>query len=282
MQMLYNVELLKKVYVENFYYLLYNDTYCLKRGIIMTIDFHVHGKITSTLAFDQEKFLLTVKEAKENGLEALALTEHLAAKNFLEGYEFLTANYNRIEDYYDVDGFKVFYGMEVTTKQELDILIIGKPEVVLSFKDEITANIKENEFIDINDLFALNIPKELLVILAHPYRDYSEFPEIESHVIDRLDAMELNSRDAYEGGMEEMKQKVTKLARKFNLPITCGSDTHYFIQVSTAQNIFAKNCNTVKEIKQEIKAGNYSINLSSELNVRVKSAIIIKKLICNK
>ena len=254
----------------------------LRRRNIMIIDFHVHGKITSTLAFDQEKFLLTVKEAKENGLDSLAITEHLAANNFLEGYEFLKANYNRIEDYFDLDGFKVFYGMEVTTKQELDILIIGKPELVLSLRDEIRDNINGNEFIDINDLFTLNIADELLVILAHPYRDYIEFPDIESFVIDRLDAMELNSKDAYQGGTEEMKQKVTKLARKFNLPITCGSDTHYFIQVSTAQNIFNKNCNTVKEIKEEIKAGNYSINLSSELNVRVKSAIIIKKLICNK
>ena len=154
----------------------------------MIIDFHVHGKITSTLAFDQEKFLLTVKEAKENGLDSLAITEHLAANNFLEGYEFLKANYNRIEDYFDLDGFKVFYGMEVTTKQELDILIIGKPELVLSLKDEIRDNINGNEFIDINDLFTLNIADELLVILAHPYRDYIEFPEIESFVINRIDA----------------------------------------------------------------------------------------------
>ena len=39
---------------------------------------------------------------------------------------------------------------------------------------------------------------------------------------------------------------------------------------------------TVKEIKEEIKKGNYKIEFSTDLNVRVRSAIIIKKLICNK
>lgn len=248
----------------------------------MIIDFHVHGKITSTLPFDEEKFLLIIKEARENGLDSLAITEHLKANNFLQGYEFLKTNYNRIQDYYDVDGFKVFYGMEVTTKQNLDVLIIGKPELVLGLRDEIINKIKENKYIDINDLFNLNIADELLVILAHPYRDHVQFPKLENFIINRLDAIELNSKDAYKTGLEEMKEKITQLAEKFNLPITSGSDTHYFIQVSTAQNIFNKNCNTVREIKEEIKLGNYNINFSSELNVRVKSAIIIKKLICNK
>ena len=248
----------------------------------MIIDFHVHGKITSTLPFDKEKFLLTIKEARENGLDSLAITEHLGANNFLEGYEFLKSNYNRIEDYYDIDNFKVFYGMEVTTKQDLDILIIGKPELVLDLRNEIISNLKGNKYIDINDLFNLNIVDELLVILAHPYRDHVQFPDLENFIIYRLDAIELNSKDSYKFGTEEMKNKISKLSTKLNLPITCGSDTHHFMQISTAKNIFNKNCNTIKDIKNEIKSGNYSITLSNELNVRVKSAIIIKKLICNK
>lgn len=248
----------------------------------MIIDFHVHGKITSTLPFDEEKFLLIIKEARENGLDSLAITEHLGANNFLEGYEYLESNYNRIQDYYDVDGFKVFYGMEVTTKQDLDILIIGKPELVLLLRDEIIINLKGNKYIDINDLFKLNIATDLLVILAHPYRKHIQFPKLKNAIIDRLDAIELNSKDTYKNGIEEMKEKITELAKALNLPITCGSDTHYFIQVSTAKNIFSKNCNTVKEIKEEIKSGNYNIDLSSELNIRVKCAIIIKKLICKK
>lgn len=248
----------------------------------MVIDFHVHGKITSVFPFDEEKFLLTIKEAKENGLDSLAITEHLGCNNFIDGYKFLDSKYNRIEDYYDINGVKVFYGMEVTTKQDLDILIIGKSELVLSLRDKIIVNLKEEKYIDINDLFQLNIPDELLVILAHPYRDHIQFPELKNYIIERFDAVELNSKDVYKNGIDVMKNKVIKLAEQFNLPIISGSDTHYFIQVSTAKNKFNKNCNTVKEIKEEIKLGNYDIEFSADLNVRVKSAILIKKLICNK
>lgn len=248
----------------------------------MIIDFHVHGKITSGFPFDEEKFLLTIKEAKENGLDSLAITEHCGSNNFLEGYEFLNSNYNHIGDYYDIDGFKVFYGMEVTTKQDLDILFIGKTELILELREKIKDNLKSDEYIDINDLFKLDISDELLIILAHPYRDHIQFPELEKIVIERFDAVELNSKDIYKTGIEVMQDEVSKLAEKLQLPITAGSDTHYFIQISTAKNIFKKDCNTIKELKEEIKLANYNIEFSQDLKVRVKSATIIKKLICNK
>lgn len=247
----------------------------------MRIDFHVHGKITSDFSFDKEKFLLTIKEAKENGLDSLVVTEHCGCTDFFAGYEFLKSTYNRIEDYYDIDGFKVFYGMEVTTKQDLDILIIGKSEQVLDLREKIRANLKNDKYIDINDLFEIKIPDELLVILAHPYREHTVFPELKNNIINRLDAVELNSKDLYNFGKKQMQEKVSELAEQFELPITSGSDTHHFMQVSTAKNIFNKNCDTVKEIKEEIKKGNYKIEFSADLNVRVRSAIIIKKLICN-
>lgn len=248
----------------------------------MIIDFHVHGKITSTFPFDEEKFLLTINEAREYGLDSLAITEHCGANNFLDGYKFLNSNYNRIEDYYDIDDFKVFYGMEVTTKQDLDILFIGKTELVLDLREKINSNLKGYKYIDINELFKLDIPDDLLIILAHPYRDHIQFPKLEENVINRLDALELNSKDVYKIGYDEMQEKVSKLAEEIRLPITAGSDTHYFVQVSTARNIFNKNCNTVKEIKEEIKQRNYSIEFSEDLNDRVNKAITIKKIICNK
>lgn len=248
----------------------------------MIIDFHVHGKIKKTFPFDKEAFLLTVKEAKENGLDGLAITEHCQADNFSEGYEFLNSNYKQIEDYYDINGFRVFYGMEVTTQQKLDILIIGTPQKVIQLRSEIIVLLKGKRHIDINDLFTIPRINEFLVILAHPYREYLEFPELETNVISKIDAMEFNAKDLYNKGIENMKDKVSKLADKCNLPIVCGSDTHYFIQMSTAKNVFLKNPETVEGIKKEIKCNNYEIQLSNDLQVRVKSAIIIKELICNK
>ena len=248
----------------------------------MKIDFHVHGKITNKFPFDREKFLLTINEAKEGGLNSLAVTEHCHANNFLEGYEFLQENYQLKGDYFDVDGFKVFYGIEIGTEQNLDILIIGKPKLIIQLRNEVIANLNEKDFIDINNLFKLDLSNELLIILAHPYRNHKEFPQLTTNIISKIDAIEYNAKDLYKNGIEVMKNKVSELANKLNLPIVCGSDTHYFIQMSSVKNIFNKDCKTVKEIKEEIKQNNHKIELSSELNIRVKSAIIIKKLICNK
>ena len=248
----------------------------------MIIDFHVHGKITSSFPFNPEDFLLTVNEAKENGLSALAITEHCHASNFLEGYNYLESTYNFLNDYYDVNGFKVFYGMEVTTKEKLDILIIGNPKLVLDLREQINSSLDVEKYININKLFSFDIPEELLIILAHPYRNYTVFPDLDYKIVERLDAIELNSKDVYKSGLETTRTNVEKLSNTLGLPIVCGSDTHHFMQISTAKNIFTKDCHTVMEIKQEIKQGNYSHQFSCDLKARVKSAIIIKKLIRGK
>lgn len=248
----------------------------------MIIDFHVHGKITSSYPFDKEKFLLTIDEAREGGLDSIALTEHCHAHNFLEGYEFLNKNYELIDDYYNINGFKVFYGMEVTTIQELDIVIVGNPTSIINLREKIIKNLNNQEFIDINQLFDFIDSEELLVILAHPFRKHSEFPKIQSSIFSKIDATEFNATDLYRNGITLMQEKVLKLANRFNLPIVCGSDTHYFIQMACIKNIFDKNCTTVKQIKEEIRLRNYKVELSPDLKIRIKSARIIKKLICKR
>lgn len=63
-------------------------------------------------------------------------------------------------------------------------------------------------------MFKLNITDELLVILAHPYRDHVQFPNLDNVIIDRLDAIELNSKDAYKNGIDEMKEKNNRISQK--------------------------------------------------------------------
>ena len=248
----------------------------------MIIDFHVHGKISSKYTFDEEKFLDMINEAKKEKLDSLAITEHCHANNFLEGYNFLKTNYILQEDYFDVDNFKVFYGIEVTTKQDLDILFIAKPELIIQLREKVISNIKESKYIDINDLFNLHISDEILIILAHPYRNYLDFPKLDNYIIQKLDAIEINAKDLYKYGIEDMKDKVLKLGKKLNLPVVCGSDTHYFTQISSVRNIFSKECNTIKQIKEKIKLKEYTIEISDDLKSRVEDAMNKKRIICNK
>lgn len=248
----------------------------------MVIDFHVHGKISSKFEFEKNKFLLKIDEAKKNGLDSIALTEHCHAKNFYEGYEFLNYNYKLKEDYFDIDGFKVFYGTEVTTKQKLDILFIGNPKAVINFREEISKNYNDEKFIDIKDLFEIPNINKLFIIIAHPYRKHIVFPELQNNVLSKINALEFNSKDLYKNGIDETIESVTKLANKYNLPIVCGSDTHYYKQISTAKNILNKECKNIKEIKEEIESNNHIVKISEDLLTRVEEAIKMKKVICNK
>ncbi len=248
----------------------------------MIIDFHVHGKIKKKYNFDKDSFLLTIEEAKSEGLDSLAITEHCHSNNFFEGYEFLNENYQLLKDYYDVNGFKVFYGMEITTEQELDILVIANPNLIIKLREEIMEHLNNKEFINIKDLFKISNVDKALIILAHPYRDHVEIPNLDDEIINKIDAIELNATDLYKNGIDKMTKKVLILSKVLNLPVVYGSDTHYYIQMGSIKNIFKVNPETIKDIKESIKTREYYAEISSNLIIRVKSAAIIKKLICKK
>ena len=245
----------------------------------MKIDFHTHGKLSSKFPFDREEFINKINEAKSNGIDSFALTEHCHAENFMEGYKFLENNYKYVNDYYDIDGFKVFIGMEVTTNEGLDILVIGNREHIVELHKKVEITKTKQKFISIADLFNVLDCSNLLIIIAHPFRKHTNFPIIDKNIIEKIDAIELNAKDLYDNGIDDMKNKVNKLGKLLNVPITGGSDSHYSIQISSIKNDFNVGCNTIREIKAEIKSNNFIVEISDDLEIRVKSSKIIKKLI---
>ena len=252
----------------------------------MVIDFHVHGKITKTAAFNEENLLQCINEGKSEGIEGFALTEHCHANNFFEAYNFLETNYKYVNNYYDVNGFKVFIGAEITTReinsnQKIDILIIGERSYILELRNKVMNNSSEQEFIELEKLFSLCNTNEVLVILAHPYRRSNEFPNLSLMVLDRIDALELNATDLHKHGIDEMKNKVIELSKKLNKKIIGGSDSHHFIQFGSIKNKFNQDCQNIKELKAQIRIDDYNVEISPNLSIRVKSQKIIKKLICN-
>ncbi len=245
----------------------------------MKIDFHIHGKLSSKIPFDKEEFINKINEAKSNGIDSFALTEHCHADNFMEEYKFLEDNYKYVNDYYDINGFKVFIGMEVTTNEGLDILIIGNREYIVELKKKVEITKMKQKFISIPDLFNILDCSNLLIIIAHPFRKHINFPIIDKNIIEKIDAIELNAKDLYNNGINEMKNKVNELGKLLKVPITGGSDSHHFIQISSIKNNFNVECNTIREIKSEIKSNNFRVEISDDLEIRVKSSKIIKKLI---
>jgi len=247
----------------------------------MTIDFHVHSKITSKFPFNKEEFLLIIEEARLEGIDSLVLTEHCHADEFIGAYDFLSNNYPLIEDYYDVDGIKIFCGIEITTNQNYDFLVIGKPNEVLELRNTIVNELKYTKDIPIEKLFKLFDKEKFIIILSHPHREHDEI-DLSDEILNKLDAIEYNARELYDGGIDIMKNRIDKLSKETDLPIVCGGDAHHFIRMGCVRNIFDSDCITVKQIKEQINLRNFKTEISPNLSIRVKSSIVIKKLMCNK
>ena len=250
----------------------------------MKIDFHVHGTITCKYLyhFDEEEFVKKINEAKKEKMDAFALTEHCHSECFPEAYNFLNKNYEYKNDYYEVDGIKVFVGIEITTIEELDILVIGKKEYIEELRYEVEKAKEDQKYIGIERLFKICDTENNLIILAHPYRRHDEFPEISEFVLRKIDAIEYNAKDLYKKGIEKNKHIVSKLAQNISKPITGGSDSHHHLQIGSIMNNLKKDINKVIEIKKEIRKDNYIVEISENLINMVEEARLNKKTICGK
>ncbi|MGG3928554.1 PHP-associated domain-containing protein [Metabacillus fastidiosus] len=245
----------------------------------MNIDFHTHLKIAKKSEFWPEYFEVMVREAKIAGLDAIALTEHFNTLNFLDLYDYLDAHFPYREDYYEVDGLKIFPGMEVDVKEVGHILLVSHRESILSMYNELKPHLEEENFIPFADLMNLAESFETIKIGGHPLRPSTPLTQHEPDQLKRLDALDLNGKDLHSIGIEENYENVHRFAEKLGLPVVAGSDTHQFLQYGSVLNKFDFDCSTISELKAAIENKAYSIQISPDLDFRVRSASLTKKLV---
>jgi len=245
----------------------------------MKMDFHTHIKISKKSNFDPGYFREMTREAKEAGLDAIALTEHFNTLNFLEVYDFLDAHYPYINDYYDVNGLKIFPGIEVDVKEVGHILLISRRESILAIYHNLKYHLDEENFIPFSDLMDLAESFETIKIGGHPFRPSTPLTQHKPFQLKRLDALDLNGKDLHSIGIEENQKYVYGFAEELELPIVGGSDTHQFLQYGSIVNEFYGHYNTINEVKRAIKDNAFTIHISPDLHLRVRSASLTKKLI---
>ncbi len=226
-----------------------------------------------------EYFQEMMKEAKAAGLDAIALTEHFNTRKFMEVYDYLDTHYPYERDFYDVDGLKVFPGMEVDVKEVGHILIISNRKTIVDLFNELVPHLEEENFIPFKELLDRAQSSETLIIGGHPFRPSTPLTQHDPNALKQLDALDLNGKDLHSIGIEENQEKVYGFAETLGLPVVAGSDTHQFLQYGSVVNQFQKNCSTIPELKQAIRSNEYTIHISSDLHLRVRSAALTKKLI---
>ncbi|RLL43684.1 PHP domain-containing protein [Oceanobacillus piezotolerans] len=247
----------------------------------MKIDFHSHVKISKNSMFMPEYFSEMVKEASDAGLDALAMTEHFNTRKFQDIYDYLDEHYAYVDGYYNVEGLKLFPGMEVDVKEVGHILIIGDKNEILAIRNRLDSHTEKEHFIQFADLMDIADEYNVLRIGAHPFRESTPLHHIDKEQLKRLDALDLNGKDLYSYSNEAYVEKLTSFAESLELPIVGGSDTHQFLQYGCIYNTFETNCNDVDELKRMITNGGYHTVISPNLHLKVKSATLVKKLIKN-
>ena len=237
----------------------------------MRIDLHTHAKWSKNSEFSYDYFRNMMREAGENQLDAIALTEHFNTHRFYDIYDMLDRHCRYVEGYYVVEGVKVFPGMEVDVDEKGHILLIGTRESIIKVRSRLEGHTTEGNYIEMEPLLDLSDEHGCISIGAHPFRDLNPLNHMKREVLKRLDAFDLNGRDLHHYGLD-MEGKVSALAELIGLPVVAGSDTHQPLQFGSVYNQFEERCDTIDQLRNAIRLGAYDYHISQHLHLKVKSA----------
>lgn len=244
----------------------------------MIIDLHTHVKLSKDTRFTLEYFQNSIQEAKLNGIEAIAMTEHFNTHRYHDIYDELDRQYKYQDDYYDVDGFKVFPGMEVDVDSGGHILVIGCRTSILELRTRLEPHTDPEHFVALEQLLDWCDELELLRIGAHPFRESNSLTQHDVSILKRLHAFDLNGKDLYSYGLN-MRDHVSELADKVGIPMVGGSDTHHPLQFGSVINRLDAHYSKIADLAACLQQGRYQIEVSPCLTTKVKAAKMVKKLL---
>ncbi|MUT67937.1 PHP domain-containing protein [Paenibacillus sp. NEAU-GSW1] len=244
----------------------------------MKIDLHTHGKLSKKTEFSLDYFLSMAREAKANGLDAVALTEHFNTHRFFDMVNQLNRHFDYVGDHYIVEGLKVFSGMEIDVLETGHILAIGNRRTIRELRLQLEPYSHKEEFIPFETLLDWTDNAGLLRIGAHPMRESTPLIHHSPVLLQRLDGFDVNAKDLYAHG-PEMANRVRAFASSLGLPVFAGSDSHQPLQFGSVLNQLKRDCETAEQLRGELLSGAYEIHISPCLDVKVKAAQMMKELL---
>jgi hypothetical protein len=129
------------------------------------------------------------------------------------------------------EDFSVLSGAEVTVNERVDFIVVGPLEQLRSLDAAFRPRLSEWHHPPALEFADAVRERNLILILAHPFRLGKEASKLNPRVFDLLHAAEVNGRDY---GKE---RAVLALADRSRLPISGGSDAHFYLQVGIRATI---------------------------------------------
>ena len=114
------------------------------------------------------------------------------------------------------------------------------------------------------------------VLKPVPYFAFSQQLQKAEEQLRRLNFLDLNGKDL---ALDRMRtEELTyALARRLNIPVVSGSDTHQAVQYGCVTTVFQREVRSVAALKAEMDAGRYEIQLSDTAAVQVRTACLLKR-----
>ncbi|WP_141430858.1 PHP domain-containing protein [Bacillus sp. 03113] len=242
----------------------------------MFIDFHTHTKMSKDVDFNIGYFKNMIKSARKNGLTAIALTEHFNTRRFEDIYDTLDQHYSYTQ-YYDVDGFKVFSGMEIDIKETGHILLIGHRDDIRKIRSHFADRTDKDNFPSFDELFDIAHSFNLLKIGGHPTRKSTPLIHLGDDRLQQFDAFDLNGKDVAKQPFTQ--EEVIALGQRLNKPVVAGSDSHLPVQFGCVKNQFFEECDSIDQLRNCMLSNNYKVIVSNEAAKKVKEASFMKETI---
>jgi histidinol phosphatase-like PHP family hydrolase len=196
------------------------------------IDLHVHSRLSKSFDYDHANLERLVRLGRRRGLDGFALTEHIHAVNFWEMHNWLLDNFEYADGAYRVaDDFTVLSGAEVTVGERVDFITVGPLDRLHALDSAFRPRLSDWNHVPALEFAQAAREHGMVLILAHPYRVGKEAAKLDERIFDLVHAVEVNGRD--HGG----ERQAVALAKQYGLPLSGGSDAHFYLQVGIRSTI---------------------------------------------
>ncbi len=209
----------------------------------MELDLHIHSRYSYDSFSDPKKI---IKYSIKKGLNGVAITDHNTIKGSIEASKHIE------------EDFVLIPGMEISTEVGHIIGLFLNEEIRSRSGTEVIEEIKNQDGIS---------------ILAHPFK---RTDKIEDEIIKKIDAVEVFNSRANTSRNLNANLEAENVAKKYNLPVTAGSDAHFYFEIGRGRvKIDLADVSDLEEIKKSIMNKNLEVKgFESSPHIELCSQII--------
>lgn len=241
----------------------------------LRLDMHTHLKAAKRVAFEPAAAVRYARALTEQGLDGLAITEHVHAPGFWEMYDALGAEHRYLLGRYEIGGALLYSGFELTLAEVVDVLFIGPLPELRRLDRAFPTPLSQGHHPTGEELAETldRLDPHLLRIAAHPFRATKRVHRIPPGARRRIfHAAEINSTLACEHDWEQVHDFVAREG----LAVTGGSDAHTTPQVGAAWTEAAAASDAFDDLFDSVAGRSTLARVAPDVHDRVTAGRLLK------